>query len=116
MKSSKKITLFALMAFVIATLTFASAGTLFANGRGQHLKRILSELNLSSEQKDKIREIMKDTKEEHKDKADKTREEKIELAKEVESKIKAVLTPEQQKKFDELKAQEKEKMKKRRDI
>lgn len=116
MKSSKKITFFALMAFVIATLTFIPAGTLFAKGKGQHIKKILSELNLSSEQKDKIREIMKDTKEEHKDKADKTREEKLELAKEVESKIKAVLTPEQQKKFDELKAQEKEKIKKERGL
>lgn len=116
MNSFRKIASFALTAFVIVSLVFMPSDLLFAKGKGQHIKRILSELNLSSEQKDKIREILKEAKEEHKDKGDKTKEEKLELAKEVETKIKAVLTPEQQKKFDELKAQEKEKIKKERGL
>ncbi len=107
MKTFKR-TAVCLMLIIVASITFAPTFTAFASGHG-HVKKILGQLNLTEDQKAKIKVIMKDAREQNKDKGDRTREEKIELTKDIEAKIKAVLTPEQQQKYDQLRAEMKEK-------
>lgn len=106
MNSSKKISF---LAILTCTLLFISPSMQsMARGDG-HMKQILKELNLTEEQKTKIKEIMKDFRAEHGKKEDRSREEKREIAQELDSKIKAILTTEQQTKYEALKAEHKAK-------
>ncbi|HRK59193.1 MAG TPA: hypothetical protein PLI74_06100 [Candidatus Kapabacteria bacterium] len=73
------------------------------------MKKILKELNLTEEQKTKMKEMMKDFRAEHGKKEDKSREEKREIAQELDAKIKTILTSEQLAKYETLKAEHKEK-------
>lgn len=101
-----KISLLAFFACVI--VLFSPSNKLYARGNG-YLKKILKELNLTDEQKVKMKEMMKDFRAEHEKNEDRTRAEKLEIAQELDAKIKAVLTPEQQTKYESLKAEHKDK-------
>jgi len=106
MNTSKKISVLALLTCTI--VLFSPSNHLFARGDG-HMKKILKELNLTEEQKSKMKEMMKDFRAEHGKKEDKSREEKREIAQELDAKIKTILTSEQLAKYETLKAEHKEK-------
>lgn len=115
MRSLKRVTVVALV-IIITTIGFIPCYTVFASGHGGHFKKILSQLNLTDEQKTKIKEIMKEVRTEHKDDNDKTKKEKMEIAKDIDVKIKSVLTAEQLQKYDELKADAKEQRKHKKEF
>lgn len=106
MNSSKKNSFLILLTCAVLFIT----PTMRSSARGDgHMKQILKELNLTNEQKSKIKEIMKDFRSEHGKNEDRSREEKREIAQELDSKIKAILTTEQQTKYEALKAEHKAK-------
>ena len=76
----------------------------------ERLNRLAKDLNLTAEQKDKIGAIFKENETKAKAAMDKTREEMKTLRDAGEKKIKAVLTPEQAKKFEEMQAEMRKKM------
>ncbi len=115
MHSLKRITAVALV-IIITSIGFIPCYTVFASGHGGHFKKILSKLNLTDDQKEKIKKIMKEVRTERKEDGDRTRKEKMETANEIDVKIKSVLTTEQQKKYDELKAEAKEQRKHKKEL
>lgn len=115
MFSLKRIMAIALV-IVVTSIGVIPNYSMSASGHGRHYKKILEQLNLTEDQKTKIKEIMKGVRAEHKDDEDKTKEEKMEIAKEIDVKVKAVLTTEQQQKYDELKAQAKEHKKHKKEL
>lgn len=86
---------------LIATTTIILLATTlaFAGGKRDRVEKLKSTLNLTEEQTTKVKDIMKESAEHRKQTAEK---------------IRGVLTPEQQQKFDAMKAEAKGKMKERR--
>lgn len=88
----------------------------------KHLQKLTSELNLSASQQTEVGKILSEQsakkyfkKNLSQTEIDQLKNEKKNDLKESEAKIKTVLTPEQLKKYDELKTQKKEEMIKKRE-
>ncbi|MDB6122948.1 MAG: hypothetical protein JWQ71_1941 [Pedosphaera sp.] len=89
-------------------------------GRGDMMKKMAEELNLTDDQKEKLKPIMQEQGEKMKalrDDTSATREDKMAKMKEIRdagaTKIKAILTPEQTTKFEAMQKENQERMKKK---
>lgn len=73
-----------------------------AKREGGPIDKLVQILKLNTDQEEKITEILKQAREEAKQVQSKTKETFMEIKKKTDAKIKKILTPEQQAKFDEL--------------
>ncbi len=93
------------------TISLLAAGLMFAqqgDRRGAQPGRLARQLNLTDAQKEQLKPIMKEQAEKMRalrDQNQSQREEMKKLRDETDAKVRAILTPEQAAKFDELKKQ-----------
>lgn len=80
------------------------------NWQTKRLERMAKELSLTTEQKDKVAAIFKENDAKAKAVMDKAKEEMNAIRDTGDKQVKAVLTPEQVKKYDEMKAEMQKKM------
>jgi Spy/CpxP family protein refolding chaperone len=76
----------------------------------KHLDQLTKELNLTPEQREQVFVIMKEKDERRKTEMEKKQKVVVATKEDADTKIKAVLTPEQAAKFDKMKENQKEKM------
>jgi Spy/CpxP family protein refolding chaperone len=112
MKKAVALVFAALFAVQLAGTAFAGDKKCQGKWQEKRVERLTKDLSLTAEQQGKITSIFKENDEKHKAEMEKMREAMKAEKAETDQKIQAILTPEQNQKFETMKAERQAKMEK----